>query len=68
MGIGPTYLAWKASVLPLNYTRIPLATAKIIPPAKVFVNSFLQNKQINIAVFLGNCNAYYVFIVDKSRC
>ena len=23
MGIEPTYLAWKASVLPLNYTRIP---------------------------------------------
>ena len=24
MGIEPTYLAWKASVLPLNYTRIML--------------------------------------------
>ena len=24
MGIEPTYLAWKASVLPLNYTRILL--------------------------------------------
>ena len=24
MGIEPTYLAWKASVLPLNYTRIIL--------------------------------------------
>ena len=23
MGIEPTYLAWKASVLPLNYTRMP---------------------------------------------
>ena len=22
MGIEPTYLAWKASVLPLNYTRM----------------------------------------------
>ena len=22
MGIEPTYLAWKANVLPLNYTRI----------------------------------------------
>ena len=22
MGIEPTYLAWKASVLPLNYTRV----------------------------------------------
>ncbi len=24
MGIEPTYLAWKASVLPLNYTRTVL--------------------------------------------
>ncbi len=24
MGIEPTYLAWKASVLPLNYTRMEL--------------------------------------------
>ena len=23
MGIEPTYPAWKAGVLPLNYTRIP---------------------------------------------
>ena len=26
MGIEPTYLAWKASVLPLNYTRIQIIT------------------------------------------
>ena len=26
MGIGPTYLAWKASVLPLNYTRMVAET------------------------------------------
>ena len=24
MGIEPTYLAWKASVLPLNYTRMKM--------------------------------------------
>ena len=23
MGIEPTYAAWKAAVLPLNYTRVP---------------------------------------------
>ncbi len=29
MGIEPTYLAWKASVLPLNYTRIRFAALRI---------------------------------------
>ena len=28
MGIEPTYLAWKAKVLPLNYTRNTRATKK----------------------------------------
>ena len=28
MGIEPTYLAWKASVLPLNYTRKHLRSAQ----------------------------------------
>ena len=30
MGIEPTYLAWKASVLPLNYTRIYAETVKVV--------------------------------------
>ena len=30
MGIEPTYLAWKASVLPLNYTRIFAETVKVV--------------------------------------
>ena len=31
MGIEPTYLAWKASVLPLNYTRIYITPFRAMP-------------------------------------
>ena len=31
MGIEPTYLAWKASVLPLNYTRMHYISERPIP-------------------------------------
>ena len=30
MGIEPTYLAWKASVLPLNYTRISYSYSAVL--------------------------------------
>jgi hypothetical protein len=32
MGIEPTLSAWKAEVLPLNYTRIKPAPARLVPP------------------------------------
>ena len=38
MGIEPTYPAWKAGVLPLNYTRVSLIIIFII---QLFVNNFL---------------------------
>ena len=31
MGIEPTYLAWKASVLPLNYTRVKVGVTGFEP-------------------------------------
>jgi hypothetical protein len=38
MGIEPTYAAWKAAVLPLNYTRV-----------RVFHSSFhLQSKSVTV--------------------
>ena len=40
MGIEPTYPAWKAGVLPLNYTRVP--DYNIINLKKI--KSFLKNK------------------------
>ena len=33
MGIEPTYLAWKASVLPLNYTRMKVGVTGFEPAA-----------------------------------
>ena len=33
MGIEPTYLAWKASVLPLNYTRMDIGVTGFEPAA-----------------------------------
>ena len=42
MGIGPTQPAWKASVLPLNYTRV---CTVCVPPQlnakKLYQNKFL---------------------------
>ena len=35
MGIEPTYLAWKASVLPLNYTRIYIKPFRVMPRAGI---------------------------------
>ena len=49
MGIEPTRPAWKAGILPLNYTRIAhiFAYLDIISQSKVFVNTpfsiFLKN-------------------------
>ena len=48
MGIEPTYLAWKASVLPLNYTRmflcffVSLKTRIIISHGFIKCNPFFQ--------------------------
>ena len=48
MRIGLTYSAWKADVLPLNYTRIQL-TLIIIIAYDFFVNSFFEK---NIYFFI----------------
>ena len=42
MGIEPTYPAWKAGVLPLNYTRIISDTSDIIPYIFTKCKSFLR--------------------------
>ena len=40
MGIEPTYPAWKAGVLPMNYTRT--CDFKSIAKTEWFVNTFLE--------------------------
>ena len=45
MGIEPTYPAWKAGVLPLNYTRISrwkLSYHKTFENANTFFNNIAQ--------------------------
>ena len=41
MGIEPTYPAWKAGVLPLNYTRV-FRNAIILSQAVCFVKEFFK--------------------------
>ena len=49
MGIEPTRPAWKAGILPLNYTRIGTVPGTvslfILPRATAFVNSFFPKKR-----------------------
>ncbi len=43
MGIEPTRPAWKAGILPLNYTRESLAaSSQMIPWVGAFVNTFFK--------------------------
>ena len=50
MGIGPTQSAWKAEILPLNYTRIKafegscnqFKRLKSLPYTKLYVNKMQQ--------------------------
>ena len=49
MGIEPTRPAWKAGILPLNYTRI-VSSHYMIPQNFLFVNTFFENFQ-NFFIF-----------------
>ena len=42
MGIEPTTSAWKAEVLPLNYTRIFLCRNLYVPDNKVYYKCILS--------------------------
>ena len=45
MGIEPTYPAWKAGVLPLNYTR---ATFELYQSKALFVNNLGSGIQLDL--------------------
>ena len=47
MGIEPTYLAWKASILPLNYTRTRRA-AVINEMLRSFPGFHSRNRKIGL--------------------
>ena len=50
MGIEPTYSAWKAEVLPLNYTRAVLKGDRFIFHA-TYCNDVQHNRKINLSPF-----------------
>ena len=61
MGIGPTQPAWKAGILPLNYTRIHNAKRLYQNPAPV-VNYFLCLYVPFFYIFYAACqtqNSFY---------
>ena len=60
MGIEPTYLAWKASVLPLNYTRIRVGVTGFEP-----ATSWSQIKRSSQAE--PHPVVVFVFLVSQQR-
>ncbi len=46
MGIEPTRPAWKAGILPLNYTRRSIVSLVILPQERKLVNYFFQLSEI----------------------
>ena len=58
MGIEPTYLAWKASVLPLNYTRIYIKPFRVMPRAGIepATRGFSVLCSTNWAIWATSCH------------
>ena len=52
MGIEPTYPAWKAGVLPLNYTR-----------KKQYKYMFASRTKIILSLFLTGVNSYFYYFI-----
>ena len=63
MGIGPTLPAWKAGILPLNYTRISVPKTTLIDFIKIkngcqlFVKPFFK--------FFKNLSKNLIFFINK---
>ena len=62
MGIEPTYLAWKASVLPLNYTRICCYEVFNV----IYISRYLGMCQGGGGDFLVSVNHQEKFVVRGS--
>ncbi len=67
MGIGPTLPAWKAGILPLNYTRTYAPRTMLINFIKMFFNCQLFTNEIlkNLWNFLTLC--FFLDILTKKR-
>ena len=55
MGIGPTLPAWKAGILPLNYTRRPNFS--------VTLKNYIKNN-VNCQLFLCNLSNFFFYFYD----
>ena len=65
MGIEPTQSAWKAEILPLNYTRPYQSDYNSITTQVEFVNTFLK-KSLNIYIkifYVSNRGKNYLVII-----
>ena len=60
MGIEPTYPAWKAGVLPLNYTRVISDTNDIISYYFYFCKYFFYFFYCFFFIAILNQNVYHV--------
>ena len=54
MGIEPTSSAWKAEVLPLNYTRLSLIQNAFFRRTKILTVSFTQTVRINKSLIFSS--------------
>ena len=76
MGIEPTRPAWKAGILPLNYTRIVFSgmlsqnCLNIIPHFFILVNTFLKFFLAYFFSFLNPSRKFYFLtaIIEKYYC
>ena len=65
MGIEPTQSAWKAEILPLNYTRPYQSDYNSITTQVEFVNTFFK-KSLNIYIkifYVSNRGKNYLVII-----
>ena len=64
MGIGPTQPAWKAGVLPLNYTRTSHNAYRLYQKSNLLSNIFLQFlKKFDLFCF----TFYFLHLLTKIR-
>ena len=59
MGIGPTRPAWKAGILPLNYTRISHSSVAV-STTPVYNSTIRKKCQTKITTFLKNFQIFFI--------
>ena len=66
MGIEPTQSAWKAEILPLNYTRSYQSDCSIITTEAWFVNTFFEKNIVFYIIFIvQNALMDYIYALQR---